>query len=103
MRALSASQFDSWERSRKQGRPKFIAQRGILRLGIPAGLAFGLVFALSRPADLAVHVVSITITTAAVALIGGSLWGLIIWNSTEQRFLSTLKTKEEDNALRQTT
>jgi len=101
MNSMSDTRFDSWKHTRELGRSEFIIKRGILRLGIPAGLAFGLVFQLGRPAEsITVLIISVAVTAATVALFGGSLWGLIIWLSSEHRFLESLKTREEDEALR---
>ena len=104
MKTMSDTQFASWGEIRRRGRRKFILQRGVLQLGLPAGLAFGIVFRLSAPAaDLPVHIIAISIHTAIFALFGGPLWGWITWRSMEERFLFTQNAREEENALGQST
>jgi hypothetical protein len=91
------SLLNNWENIRKQGRKSFIIKTGILRFGLPVGIAMAIyIYIFTFMKINKSHVVSALFALYALILSipAGITYGIWIWKKTEKKF----KKRNSENA-----
>ncbi|MCL1079842.1 hypothetical protein D5R81_17080 [Parashewanella spongiae] len=79
---MTNNQFESWKKSRVQGKLKFVLLRGVLSWGIP--MFIFMTFIINKPE--AGFTSQFIVVNALIWAIAGAVFGLIVWYFGESSF-----------------
>ncbi len=85
---MKEKQIHKWEKTRKIGKKKFIFYYGVLFWGLLTGFLFPIIglILFKKPLSLGDFIISLIIFP-----LGGILFGLMVWHSSEKNFQKYVK------------
>ena len=79
---MKPQEFENWQKSRQQGKGRFILIRGLLAWGLP--MFVFMTFFINKPQTEITT--SFVLTHAVIWSIAGFIFGLLVWSWSEKRF-----------------
>jgi hypothetical protein len=87
---MKPKEFDKWTVTRKRGKKNFVLFFGALGWGVPMFVVLALF--INRPESG--FTVGYIVGSALVWLLGGVLFGVMLWSMNERNYLKELKNRE---------